>query len=168
MLQKYSFKEKIIILLALILAIYIGYYFILYSPLQEEYSYLEDEKELARTEYQETTSLIEEIPQLEERVAELEQEMAEFEATAYLQKPEDVITFLSLGYLGERLELKNYEPQEADNGTYIYLNLTAEFHSLLEFIIQIYSGSPQIAIEELYSHNSEDELVVELTIYIDD
>ncbi len=167
MLERFSRREKILLLVGLLL-VFIGlYYFFLYQPLAREISSLEEEKQRLELEYEQSLNLVTELPELEEELESLQKQAGEADTTARVESPEEILGFLAEGVSEEEVKLNSYYPESGEDGLYINLEIEGSYHALLDFILRTYSWNSRLAVESMYAHNSEDSLEIELELFFE-
>jgi len=147
-------REKILLSVVLIAAVFGAYYYFLYAPMQEEQERLEEEIERLEEEYELALEQIEQIPELEERLAELREERQEI-LEAGVREPEEIVSYLNTFSAQTGISIESYTLGSSDEGHPFDLSIEGSYIPLLEFIGMIDNWDYRLEVED-FSLNAND------------
>lgn len=154
-----SKREKILIIIAAVLMVLGGYFYLLYQPLAEDIEHLQNEVNVLEDEYSAMLEKINQIPELEEELAELKEERETILEMGY-RDPEEIVAVLTAFSRESNISLNGYSRGEADGGFPFELQAEGRYGPLLQFIWLIDSWDYRLEVTDFeFSGDDEEEVV---------
>ncbi len=161
-----SRREKILLIIAILVVGAAAYNYLLYQPLTEERTALESEIADLESSIVTAQERIEQIPDLEQQLEELREERETILEMGY-HDSEEVLARLNLFSRRSGVRLNSYELDETEEGYPFYLSGEGDYTSMLEFIWLIDDWDYRLEIEDfaLAANREENNLEADFDFF---
>ena len=163
MLDKLSRREKIILLIGLVVLVLGLYYLLLYQPLEDRKNALKQEINNLELEQEQALAKLRQISELEEELEALEREEPEINYFNITTK-EEFLLLLYNKLEEENIKIISYNSSPGEELITLNLSLEGDYFSFLNFMEEIFADNYPVEISNLNIQRNDNNLDINLVI----
>lgn len=157
-------REKILLIVLLLVGLFYLYYMYLYQPLKVEINELKKEKQLKEARFIEELVLVKELPGLRDRYNKLK-EVEKIELKFSTLTPEDFLELLEKISRETGARLTAYIPEKKDNVTILDIAVEGDYRHLNSFLAGLKKLANQLDVNTLIVRPHKEVLQMKMVLH---
>ncbi|MFW5984955.1 MAG: type II secretion system protein GspM [Halanaerobiaceae bacterium] len=162
MFSNLSTREKVIIVLGLMVVGITVFWFYYYVPIEEEIADLETQLNNKNNEVMQTTHRINQIPDMEDELAEIERKRKEYKEKE--KSVSDLLIFFNNLAVDYNLKLEGFNPQREEESITLNLELAGDYRQISEMFVEARRNIDRLQLDYFELVSTEDGALVKAEI----